>query len=575
MAANTSYQRLHPLPELKGSLLLKYRLAKALTLISLLAIISMAIYSIFNPNLNFVSDKEEDTTTTTTTTAGAVNNKAQPNILASQKDKCYLPNELKIRKSEDGTYTPPSPHYSLLRAVHFASNEEYQKYCQLYDTVLDTFSDVWPYNQNGECGNWQKQYIGLHKKNMKMLKNYQAGIFPDKKDAAMIENRPRFVSYICKEVPKDSNRGCGGLADRMGGMISTFFYALLTDRAYLLDWAPMNPLPLEAVWERPHIDWSHDPEEMESLFTINDGEEEENPYLGYQKVDTLNKKLKVLTSIMFPDGADTDFKDLWNGTYVEVRSNRGYIIRTFNQSPKYRKMLNEMGLTKENTFRCLTNFLFQPTTGSRRFLNAYKRLFEMESVLSIGIQIRTDDNALANPQNDLNTMEKWRHFFKCAGELAAYKKQSHHRHIVFFLVTDSHHLREEFVNLNENKEAIRDYFGEEVADISSLIITGLPIEHIEPDQIAKYIHVEDPKAVNLERMLPGVNSAYMENWLLGETQYRVISIQGYGKMASFYSGDDRTSISMPKPSLKNNLPACNTDDVFTTFDWLSTQWSLG
>jgi hypothetical protein len=205
-----------------------------------------------------------------------------------------------------------------------------------------------------------------------------------------------------------------------------------------------------------------------------------------------------------------------------------------------------MGLTKENAFKCITNFLFRPTIGSRRFLNAYKRLFEMESVLSIGIQVRTDDNALANPQHDQNGLEKWGHFLKCAGELASYKKKDHHKHIVFFLVTDSAHLRNEFIALNNNRELAKTYIGEDIVDISSMVITGLPIEHIEPDQVAKYINVEEKKAVNLQRMLPGVNSAYMENWLLGETQYRVISIQGYGKMAAFYSGDDKTSISMPK-----------------------------
>lgn len=239
-----------------------------------------------------------------------------------------------------------------------------------------------------------------------------------------------------------------------------------------------------------------------------------------------------------------------------------------------------MGLTKENTFRCLTNFLFRPTIGARRFLNAYKNLFAMESVLSIGIQIRTDDNALANPQFDLNNLEKWGHFVKCASELASFKKQEHHKHIVFFLVTDSAHLRDEFVSMNTNKALAAKYIDEEILDISSMIITGLPIEHIEPDQIAKYIDVKEHKAVNLERMTPGVNSAYMENWLLGETQYRVISIQGYGKMAAFYSGDDKTSISMPKPSKNGDrlVPpeiSCSTEQAFTTFDWLSTTWSLG
>jgi hypothetical protein len=170
----------------------------------------------------------------------------------------------------------------------------------------------------------------------------------------------------------------------------------------------------------------------------------------------------------------------------------------------------------------------------------------MPSILSIGIQVRTDDHALLNPNSDKNGLEMWGHFLKCAGELASFKKEEHHKHIVFFLVTDSGHLRDEFVGLNNNKELARQYLPEEIADISSMVVTGLPIEHIEPEQIAKYIDAEELREINLARMLPGVNSAYMENWLLGETQYRVISIQGYGKMASFYSGDDKTSISMPR-----------------------------
>ncbi|KAI8385809.1 hypothetical protein BD560DRAFT_384425 [Blakeslea trispora] len=549
------YQRLHTQNELKGSLLFKYRLAKGLTMISLLAIIVMAALSLFYPNFtvdNSVSSVETDET-------------SEP--IKNTKNRCHLPNAMGMPDSPDGTYTPPAPHASLLKAVSFASNQEYQDYCQQYDPVLDAFSDEWTYNQHGECGNWQEKYMALHKKDMEMVEKYKDGIFPQD---ISVEDRPRFISYICKEVPANSNRGCGGLADRMGGMISTFFYALLTDRAYLLNWAALNPLPLETIWERPHIEWSHDPAEMEALFTDNT-----NPLLGYQKVDLLNRKYKNLTATLFPDGGNTDFNDLWNGTYIETRSNRGYIIRTFQLSQRYRKALNAIGLTKENAFRCITNFLFRPTIGSRRFLNAYKRLFEMKSVLSIGIQIRTDDNALANPQYDVNSLDKWAHFFKCAGELAAFKKEAHHSHVVFFLVTDSAHLRNEFANLNHRRELLSQYFGDQIGPISSTVVTGLPIEHIEPDQIAKYIDVEVHKEVNLERMRPGVNSAYMENWLLGETQYRVISIQGYGKMASFYSGDDKTSISMPKANTNTPYPVCNNEQAFTTYDWLSTQWSLG
>ncbi|GAA5814143.1 hypothetical protein MFLAVUS_007636 [Mucor flavus] len=563
MALDVAYQRVQPQTDLKGSLLFKYRLAKGLTMVSLFAIVLMAASSIFYPNFMYSSDSRGDTASDST------NQPSQNN----QNGRCYLPATMKMPTSPDGSYTPPAPHRSLVRAVNFASPEEYQEYCEQYDQEVGGYSDVWKYNENGECGNWQEKYIKLHKENMEVMEKYKNGDFPSDIDVA---ERPKFISYLCKEVPKDSNRGCGGLADRMGGMISTMFYALLTDRAYLLNWAEMNPLPLEAVLERPHVEWSHDPEEMEALFT-----DEDNELLGYQKVDTLNKKAKVLKQIIFPDGGEhTEWKDLWNGTYVEVRSNRGYILRTFEVSKKYTKILNDMGLTLENTFRCLTNFLFRPTIGARRFLNAYKQLFAMESVLSIGIQIRTDDNALANPQFDENNLEKWGHFVKCAADLAAFKKRDHHNRIVFFLVTDSAHLRDEFISMNSNRELAAKYLGEDILDISSMVITGLPIEHIEPDQIAKYIDVKEHKEVNLARMTPGVNSAFMENWLLGETQYRVISIQGYGKMAAFYSGDDKTSISMPKPSkvdgvLVNPDISCSTDDSFTTFKWLSNTWSLG
>jgi hypothetical protein len=118
--------------------------------------------------------------------------------------------------SPDGSYTPPTPHQSLVRAIGFTSNQEYQDYCKLYDTELGAFTDEWPYNQNGECGNWQARYTAMHKKNMDILEQYKDGNFPNDID---VENRPKFISYICKEVPADSNRGCGGLADRMGGKV--------------------------------------------------------------------------------------------------------------------------------------------------------------------------------------------------------------------------------------------------------------------------------------------------------------------------------------------------------------------
>lgn len=50
MVVDVPYQRVHTgQNELNGSLLVKYRLAKALTMISLSAIVFMAAYSLFHP----------------------------------------------------------------------------------------------------------------------------------------------------------------------------------------------------------------------------------------------------------------------------------------------------------------------------------------------------------------------------------------------------------------------------------------------------------------------------------------------------------------------------------------------
>ncbi|KAI9490185.1 hypothetical protein BDB00DRAFT_961212 [Zychaea mexicana] len=550
MVSGPSYKRIGTNGD---GLLFKYKLAKALTIVSLIAVILMAIGSLVYPRrvffsrLSFIGD---DATTTTED-----DNNTAPDV-------CILPDELYINPSEDGTYTPPGPDTSLLNAIQQASAEDIDSYCRNVFEPEYGFNPATPYNEKGECGTWQEEYTALHQRRlqqMELIRNGQGGD---------LEEEPLFVSYLCKEVPVNGNRGCGGTADRMSGMISTFFYGLLTDRAYLAHWADANPIPLETLFEKPHIDWSYKPEEMKGLF--------DNKELGftYQQVDTLNQKYPVLGNTLFPDGPLQNFDDLWNGTFVEIRSNRGYIIRTFKQSAVYPKVLAKMGLTKQNTFGCLTDYLFRPTVGSRRFINAYRHLFDMKSVLSIGMQIRTDDNALANPQFDKNDLDKWDYFLTCANQLADAKRKPHHKHVVYFMITDSLKLRDEFKSLNEDPQKAKKYLGAN-HKTTSTIVTGLQVDHIEPDQVEKYIHVENPVDVTIERMTPGTNSAIIENWLLGYADYRIISPQGYGKLAAFHSKSDDSTISLPRADRKDKAPFCGSDDALTTYDWLATQWSLG
>lgn len=63
------------------------------------------------------------------------------------------------------------------------------------------------------------------------------------------ERKPKFIEYTCPEWA-----ACGGLADRMMGMITTFAYGVLTDRAVLITWE--QPLPLDMLFDSAFIDWS-------------------------------------------------------------------------------------------------------------------------------------------------------------------------------------------------------------------------------------------------------------------------------------------------------------------------------
>lgn len=134
--------------------------------------------------------------------------------------ECQLPAELFIAKSQDGSYTPPHPDPTLLQAIKLAAPSDVDNYCRnTYDST-NGFVDTVPYNTNGECGNWQQQYRELHQQRLKELEMMQNGLLDQ------LQEPPRFISYLCREVATVGNRGCGGLADRMSGTIVCLHYYL-------------------------------------------------------------------------------------------------------------------------------------------------------------------------------------------------------------------------------------------------------------------------------------------------------------------------------------------------------------
>ncbi|OZJ01707.1 hypothetical protein BZG36_05263, partial [Bifiguratus adelaidae] len=185
--------------------------------------------------------------------------------------------------------------------------------------------------------------------------------------------------------------------------------------------------------------------------------------------------------------------------------------------------------------------------------------------------IRTGDAAIVNPELDTLTLDQYSYFLTCANQLAETQRQAHQTHTVFFFITDSVRLRDEFTALNHDQRLARQYG---LVD-TTILTTGLPIDHLEPRQVAKYINITHPQEKTPEESIPGTNSAIIENWLLSYTDYRVISRQGYGKMAAYHSNKDGTTVMMPRLGAEDKAPDCRLPSAFTSFDELAGLWSLG
>jgi len=89
------------------------------------------------------------------------------------------------------------------------------------------------YSSPDICGKeWQSKYQSLHQ-----------DIINNKREA-------KFLVYSCPWT----NKGCCGYGNRVYAMVSLFYLAILTDRAFLIHWKA--PKPLESFLTPKNINWT-------------------------------------------------------------------------------------------------------------------------------------------------------------------------------------------------------------------------------------------------------------------------------------------------------------------------------
>ncbi len=199
------------------------------------------------------------------------------------------------------------------------------------------------------CGDWQESYMKLHHKIV-------AG-----------ERPPRYLVAVVSQ---------SGLADQVVGIMSLFFWALLTKRAFQITIGEQPMPPLEAAFDGPFINWTRpagDPLVLtEHLYRpYGNGSLADRVYpLEHPDVEDLAGQY----ASMYLINQDNSFWSTHDLTrlprkearkpYLFMASNRGRVFRLFD-NPYHRRALFEMGLRPETAFACAFRFLFAPNAKTR------------------------------------------------------------------------------------------------------------------------------------------------------------------------------------------------------------------
>ncbi|GFR47375.1 hypothetical protein Agub_g9086, partial [Astrephomene gubernaculifera] len=216
-------------------------------------------------------------------------------------------------------------------------------------------------------------------------------------------SRPRHVHFQPPTRPSNRTRWLvtadpDGLADRLVNAVSSFYFALLTDRVLCILPADDSQPGLQATFSAPNIDWT----------------------CGLGAAGGGGAAAAGGPSLSGPDTAfwDPTEDDAWldpgfpvYGTFVRshlgsvgphaastlvLRMHRGLSVALFN-NPHHRQQLESLGLRPDTAFGCAVHYLFGLNAATRALAAAEPELHAMmvdERVIKIGIQIRLGDERI-------------------------------------------------------------------------------------------------------------------------------------------------------------------------------------
>lgn len=255
-----------------------------------------------------------------------------------------------------------------------------------------------------------------------------------------------------------------GLADRLSGMITQFWWSVFNKRAYQI--SPYDRLPrFESAYDYRFINWTRPPDPVNYtiplMFTYNG----ERGFVGDRQFDSSVDKKENWLEYLIND--DNHMKRIFLHTNVSsypveypikhtvfTSSNRGGMHYMYD-NPLMKPLLEKLNLRKQDTFRCAYTFLFKYNKEVQQISAPYlKEIGEKQknsppNSLLIGIGIRAGDKSF-DPQKDATlTSSVYEQFTNCAQRIEeSYYSNAERQSMkgtsnpVWFVMAESLHTRQ-------------------------------------------------------------------------------------------------------------------------------------
>lgn len=270
------------------------------------------------------------------------------------------------------------------------------------------------------CGGWQKEYTDMHKDTMQNL-----------------SKRSRLFIF------KSPN---SGLTDRLVGLITGFYAAVLSKRAFLIsDWWTYprdTQVQLTSALDNHYINLSL-PASYEKRLRLDNTSYIHLDYINKEPLFSLkdNEKeaAKGVRAVFSKDDGDA---------VVLFESNRGGTYSLFKNSTG---PANGLGVIPNAGIYCAFHYLFKPNSQVLELMHPLSTVLRDENVIKIGIQIRTGDHGFSFKSSaKISDKAYYRNFFECAQSIEDSVNASQRR-VVWYLISDSVSLKSSAVETYGNK----------------------------------------------------------------------------------------------------------------------------